>query len=340
MVRYHIKKDGTPGVCRARNKCPLGGENEHFSSQEAAQSYADKVNAENNSHSLFDRESSIYQYPLPKGVELNGIEAANRGKVIGERMKQAISSGLDSSKLYKENGLWNAERKHLHNEILNEMMDKYKNVPSEKKVILSAGQGGAGKTTCLKGYMNIDMNDYATVSSDDFKEILAERDMIPNVEGCSPMERSTLVHEESSYLADRLLTKLSSQGKNIIYDFTCKNEGSTIKRIETMQDHGYNTKQMQFMFVDITNDVAKERAKGRYLYGVNNDTLGGRYLPNEIIEKNKPSEGSKYNSINAETLIALTKKTGLDLPTPVVFDNSGDGPVKIDFDSCPACQSS
>lgn len=31
MAKYHIKKDGTPGVCRAQNgNCPFGGESEHF----------------------------------------------------------------------------------------------------------------------------------------------------------------------------------------------------------------------------------------------------------------------------------------------------------------------
>ena len=43
MAKYHIKKDGTPGVCRAQNgKCPFGGESEHFPTKEEAQNYADK----------------------------------------------------------------------------------------------------------------------------------------------------------------------------------------------------------------------------------------------------------------------------------------------------------
>ncbi len=36
MSKYHIKKDGTPGLCRAnKGNCP-GGEKNHFSNQEAA----------------------------------------------------------------------------------------------------------------------------------------------------------------------------------------------------------------------------------------------------------------------------------------------------------------
>ena len=45
MAKYHIKKDGMPGVCRAQDgKCPLGGNDEHFPTKEEAQNYADKKN--------------------------------------------------------------------------------------------------------------------------------------------------------------------------------------------------------------------------------------------------------------------------------------------------------
>ena len=45
MAKYHVKKDGTPGVCHAQEgNCPLGGSDEHFSSAQEAQDYADKMN--------------------------------------------------------------------------------------------------------------------------------------------------------------------------------------------------------------------------------------------------------------------------------------------------------
>lgn len=44
MAKYHIKKDGTPGICRAKDgKCPFGNESEHFPTKEEAQNYADKL---------------------------------------------------------------------------------------------------------------------------------------------------------------------------------------------------------------------------------------------------------------------------------------------------------
>lgn len=44
MAKYHVKKDGSPGLCKAKINCPLGGEHEHFDTLEKAQEYADYLN--------------------------------------------------------------------------------------------------------------------------------------------------------------------------------------------------------------------------------------------------------------------------------------------------------
>lgn len=36
MTKYHISKDGTPGICKAKHQCPLGGEDSHYDSYEKA----------------------------------------------------------------------------------------------------------------------------------------------------------------------------------------------------------------------------------------------------------------------------------------------------------------
>lgn len=40
--KYHIGRDGTPKICKAKGECKLGGE--HFNNIEAAQKYADTLN--------------------------------------------------------------------------------------------------------------------------------------------------------------------------------------------------------------------------------------------------------------------------------------------------------
>ena len=45
MTKYHIKKDGTPGKCNAREgNCPFGGAEQHFDTSEEAQRQADEFN--------------------------------------------------------------------------------------------------------------------------------------------------------------------------------------------------------------------------------------------------------------------------------------------------------
>ena len=50
MGKFHITADGTPGPCKASKRaCPLGGDNEHFSSLKEAQDYVDKKLAQEHS---------------------------------------------------------------------------------------------------------------------------------------------------------------------------------------------------------------------------------------------------------------------------------------------------
>lgn len=342
MTKYHIAGDGTVKPCRAKVKpCPLGGG--HFETVEIAEAY------------LKQKYSSIDEYNMnvSLGSPYKPINANKRGLFIHQETEQAIDDGLETHIVHRDkiNGEWNPERVKIHEEILSEVMGKYKSVPSDRKVVFSAGLPGAGKTTVLTQYENLDISTWATVSSDDFKEILAERGLVPEIEGLTPMEASTLVHEESSYLADELLERLGAQGKNIIYDFTCKSEDSTMKRINNLKGHNYKTKDMQFVFVDIPIDTAKERAKNRYREGLNNGvlndhrnaelvsegrhgeqkkTMGGRFLPEHIIDESKPESGNR-SSCNAETLIKLHTNADLGLPQPIVYNNAGAEPVKKDY---------
>ena len=48
MTKYHIKKNGTPGICNAQEgNCPLGGVKQHYNSLEEANNAADLVNEKN-----------------------------------------------------------------------------------------------------------------------------------------------------------------------------------------------------------------------------------------------------------------------------------------------------
>ena len=47
MSKFHINKHGVPAPCRAKEgNCPLGGEGEHFNTEQEAQQHVDKLNEE------------------------------------------------------------------------------------------------------------------------------------------------------------------------------------------------------------------------------------------------------------------------------------------------------
>ena len=336
-TKYHISKNETVVVCRAVvQPCPLGGG--HFDTKEAGEDYLQEK------YSAMDTYETHVEY----GTEYKTIDAIKRGKFVEKEVNQASKDGKSSKDIYFDSNTkeWTKERQKLHDEIIAELHKKYENVPNDRRAIFSAGLPGAGKTTVLTNYENFDMDNWATISSDDIKEMLAERGGVPEIEGLTPMESSTLVHKESSDLSNRLLNELSSQGKNIIYDFTCKNVRRTKDRIDKLVENGYETKNMQFVFVEISPQIAKERAKFRYARGLNEGlrvekenldkdkdkkpVIGGRYLPEYAIDDLKPKT-DKYSSVNAETLIQLHEDADLGLPEPKVYNNSGSAPTPVNY---------
>lgn len=342
-MRYHISRNGKTLPCRAKGACPLGTAVSGEGARESLLEYSKNRDTQKEKLARYEAE----------GIKFSNDEAAERGIYVNETVSILIDNGMITSKIYTdENGVYTKERQAMHRKLLDKLHDKYKDVPSDGKALFSAGLPGAGKTTVLNMLKeqdpNLDKANYAIVSSDDFKELFAEHGMIPEVEGLHPMEASTLTHEESSYLADEFLRELAEKKKNVIYDFTCKDFKTTAKRMGILTNAGYQEKDMQFVFVDIPLEVAGDRAIGRYSNGLNiaiapkkpGDEIGGRYLPPDVLYKNKSLTG-KYSSKNAEALIKVYGHfSEKGMPKPLVFDNSGDSridssykPTKIDFDT-------
>lgn len=338
-MKHHISTDGKVRPCRSKGPCPLGSS---FDGKVHAVNYANIRNEEMEKHDHNSENKKVYS------IE----EAKARGEFVNKTVTAQLINKKDTLSIYynKDTREFEEKRAIAHREILDELHKKYENIPSEGKVVFSAGLPGAGKTTVLNmlkdGDEGVNVEEYATVSSDDFKEILADRGMIPKVKGLDPMEASTLVHGESSHLADQFLLELSQKNKNIVYDFTCKDFESTDRRMNVLKNSGYKENNMQFVFVDIPLETAEKRAIFRYTSGLNKkiesdgNGVGGRFLPPDVLYKNK-SETGKYSSVNAEALLNVyNANKENNIPKPIVYDNSGDifsnpsyKPEKIDFDS-------
>jgi predicted ABC-type ATPase len=186
--------------------------------------------------------------------------------------------------------------------------------------IMAGGLGGAGKTTLLDHDLSIDRSNYLTINPDSFKEELAKRGLVPEIPGLSPMEASTLAHEESSYLARQLALRAIADGKNVLWDITMSSLSSTSRRLDELRTNGY--RQIHGIFVDIPVETSVTRMEERHRRGHDSflagQGLGGRYVPAEVIRSQADPE---YGSINRRTFETL--KHQFDSWT--TYDNSAAG---------------
>ena len=75
------------------------------------------------------------------------------------------------------------------------------------------------------------------INPDDFKQEMARRGMLPEIEGLSPMEASILLMR-ISYLAKRLARRAEAEGKNLIWDITMATQDSTADRVRNLRESG------------------------------------------------------------------------------------------------------
>lgn len=247
-----------------------------------------------------------------------------------------VAQGFTSDEMHSDGYIgdapvWSTEREAKHREIMDEYMDENRNVLCESKVLFAGGLGGAGKSSTISEHNLIDRKSYATVNPDDLKEVMARKGMIPKIPGTLPMEVSTVIHEEASMLSKRIKSKLISERKNVLMDVTIGSLRSASKSIKEFKSKGY---QVDAFFVHIDQETSKSRGAYRYQTGLNQtlmrgEGIGERPLPTHLVDAQKPVNPA-MKSLNAENLVALHQAKMFD-SEPRVFNNSGSGPVPVDY---------
>ncbi len=256
-------------------------------------------------------------------------EWADHRAEVPARLETAREDGLESVDQFgldDDGEVWTSSRREVHAAIIEELYTRAADVPCEHKAIIAGGLAGAGKTTVLADHAGIDRSQYLTVNPDDIKVELGKRDLIPKVEGLSPMEASDLVHLESSHIAKQLALRARADGKNLIWDITMASPEGTEKRISDLRADGYTS--VSGIFVDIPIDVSLARADARHREGEDDyrlgKGLGGRYVPQDFITSQADAD---WGSQNRRTFEAVKPR----LDQWALFDNGVDGrdPVRI-----------
>ena len=261
--------------------------------------------------------------------EPQGFEEASHN--ILERLLKAHAADLatdHANTTDPDNKQWTAERNRIHGEIVADLYNRASAVPCEHKAIIAGGLPGAGKTTILTEQAGVNPSNYLTINPDEIKEVLASRDLIPEIEGLSPMEASDLAHEESSVIAKHLAHRAQADGKNIIWDITMSRLESTHERIDSLRSSGYD--HIDAIFVDIPIEVSIRRTEARHREGQESwragHGMGGRFVPQEIIRKQADRE---WGSKNKETFENIKQSVN----NWTVLDNGVDGRRAILVDS-------
>jgi predicted ABC-type ATPase len=262
---------------------------------------------------------SDLEEPLPRLSDAD--YKAHVGKVV-DGLENARAAGLTTEVLHSfgpDHQEWNIERTRLHKSILDEKWASATGVPCEGRAVIAGGLGGAGKTTVLEKFAQIDRAEYLTINPDEFKKDLAERGSLPEIPGLSPMEASSLAHEESSYLAKQLALRAYAERRNIIWDITMSSSESATRRVDELQDAGYS--KIDGVFVDIPVEVSVARSEERHRRGCDlyraGQGIGGRFVPPTVIRAQADTE---FGSVNRQAFEALKNR----FDEWSVYDNSVD----------------
>lgn len=274
--------------------------------------------------------------PAPRLADLERAEpplsdaayAAHKARVA-KGLDYANAAHLTSAEQHTVNNNrenWTPERNKIHGAIVAETYAQAQDVPCERRAIIAGGLGGAGKTTILENYAGIDLSRYIMINPDHYKEKLAERDLVEKIPGLSPMETTTLVHDESSHIARRVALRAMAEGKNIIWDITLSSERSA-HRIDELRAAGYEHIAGIFVDIPIETSIARTEARHRrshdhYLAG---EGLGGRYIPPEVIRRQWDED---FGTKNRQTFEMMKDR----LDDWAIYDNSVDGrpPILVD----------
>lgn len=277
MAKYHLNpKTGDPGLCRAEDgKCPFGKDAPHYASKEAAREAYEKDRPSFGPYPTFDglsldelRELEVKTLARHRaeGTPLTDEEYARHYEYVRRVRSSEPSTHKQHTMRVKGKSVYTPERLAQQEELLNAIEERYSHIPKDFKVMMTGGIAGSGKTTQLRRNESLNAKDYAMISIDEVKEVMAERGMTPQIPGLLPLETDDLIKFEATNITKSLFDRMTRKGTNVLLDKTMAGEAPLREELRVLKERGY--KPATAVFVDVDPAVAHERIRGRHKRGL------------------------------------------------------------------------
>lgn len=223
------------------------------------------------------------------------------------------------------------QRKALHKLIKKNIFDGHKPNESTPVGILLAGPPGAGKSTLLKKLFEdenlanpnitggLKFEDFVVIDADNVKTMLLEQ---ASKDGSldsfikpasfkaledfgvsfSPLEFASLVHEESSMIAEELRQNAIAGGYNVIFDQVCSNQKKVEGLVEQLSVEGYYVSVVE---IHADFNFSEQSAFNRTIHALQ-DGRSARYVPTEVVKDMYDKQG--FSKVRSSIQNLLDKK--------------------------------
>ena len=175
--------------------------------------------------------------------------------------------------------IWTAERNMDQGALVASMYEQAASVPCERKAVMAGGLRGADTAGALT-QAGIDASRYLTISIDRILVQMADRRLIPHVDGLTPLEAADLVHVEAQFLAKRLGLRALADGRNVIWDISMASQHAVESWIAAHRRAGYT---IHGIFVELSIEESVRRSEAMHRRGHDEYRRGhghgGRYIP-------------------------------------------------------------
>lgn len=179
--------------------------------------------------------------------------------------------------------IWTTERNAAQGLLVTEVYARAARVPPERAAIMAGGLRGADKDGAL-AQEGVDRSRYLTISVDCVLHEMAARDLIPRINGLSPMEAADFAHTEAQFLAKRLAVRALTDGRNLLWDISMASKSAVESWLSALESAGFTT---SGLFVDIGIEDSVRRSESLHRKGEEEYRqgrgYGGRYIPPEAI---------------------------------------------------------